>query len=334
MYMQLSKAIVIYTAFIALLFGGPVSSSAEVDWNHSIEDTIIGYYDEDDGAGLRNRLRLKAVLGLTSHPALSAVVIGDNVSGYLDESAEVYNKMSLNRAYLRYAGVKHLWVVGKQRVPFGTGRVWNPIDLFNPIDSLSIEPEERPGTEAVRYEYALNELSNIDCTLSRDKSSFRIKSFVGAMDIGLVGVLDTDMQRDIIGWEVAGELFATGMEIRSEGGRFHDRQSGETHVEAIIGAEYGFVDSLTLLGEYFYNEDTNHDSLALSAGYQLSMLWNLQVLAITSMSDHSWGLAPGLHYSMADDMTLSFGCFVYNGDDDEEYGGLADRLYFRWFVNI
>ena len=332
--MRRPSRVIFHFVFFLTAALAPDSSPVALEWNPDIEDTVIGYHDEEESLGLRNRLRLKAVLGWAELQDFSGVLIGDNVSGYLEESDEFYNRMSLNRAYLRYAGTKHLWVVGKQRVPFGVGRVWNPIDLFNPIDSLSIEPEERPGTEALRYEYALSELSNLDSTFSRDKSAIRLKSFMAGFDVGVVGVLDTGEQRDIIGWELAGELPGTGIEVRSEGGRFHNRNGEESHVEAIFGAEYAFADSLTLLGEYLYNEETNKDSLALSGGYQLSMLWTLQVLLIHSMADHSWGLAPGLHYSMADDMTLSLGCFLYNGDEDEEYGSLADRYYFRWFVNI
>ena len=39
--------------------------------------------------------------------------------------------------------------VGRQRIPWGVGRLWNPIDRFNPVGPLAIEPQESPGVDAV-----------------------------------------------------------------------------------------------------------------------------------------------------------------------------------------
>ncbi|MCI5143282.1 MAG: hypothetical protein D3909_16465, partial [Candidatus Electrothrix sp. ATG1] len=208
------------------------------------------------------------------------------------------------------------------------------IDLFNPVDSQAVEPDERVGTESLRYEYAFSELSNLDATLARDKAAMRIKGYLEYADVALVGLVDEANDRDIIGWELAGRLPETGIELRSEGGSFHDRSSGERHTEFIVGAEYGFAKSLTLLGEYKFSDEEAGDYLGAMLSYQPAMLWTCSLLGIASLEDSSGFVAPSVGYSLSDEMTLSLGAFLYYGDEEDIFGGAADRYYLRWFVHF
>ena len=38
--------------------------------------------------------------------------------------------------------------VGRQRIAWGTGKLWSPTDLFNPLNPLSLERGERRGADA------------------------------------------------------------------------------------------------------------------------------------------------------------------------------------------
>ena len=67
--------------------------------------------------------------------------------------------------------------------------------------------------------------------MAQDKAAMRIKGFLEYADVALVGLVDEDNDQDIIGWEPAGRLPETGIELRSEGGSFDDRSSGERHTE-------------------------------------------------------------------------------------------------------
>jgi len=53
------------------------------------------------------------------------------------------------RLYLDYES-EHVGVtLGRQRVPWGVGRLWNPIDRFNAIGPLAIESDQSGGVDAV-----------------------------------------------------------------------------------------------------------------------------------------------------------------------------------------
>ncbi|MCK5437673.1 MAG: hypothetical protein KAI90_06645 [Desulfobulbaceae bacterium] len=311
-----------------------VAGFLALQFDYGVENTNIITCDEYGRLGDHNRLRADINL---EHPELdgfTARLILDNETRYSEQPTSFTNKSKIYRAYLEYGGEKHFWVIGRQRVPFGVGRIWNPIDVFNPIDSLAVESGERTGTEALRYEYALGPLANFDITVSRDKSAARIKGYLEFVDLALVGVADNDNDRDIMGWEIEGELFATGIELRSEGGCFHNRVTGKRHTEFIYGVEYGFANSLTLLGEYYFNDKTRTDHLGCTISYQPASLWSMKLLKIINLDDHSSFIAPSIEYSLSDEMTISAGVFIYNGGSDDEFGLQADQFYLRWFVHF
>uniref|UniRef100_UPI004056F7AF hypothetical protein n=1 Tax=Candidatus Electrothrix sp. TaxID=2170559 RepID=UPI004056F7AF len=298
-----------------------------------LENTNILGYDQDHGTDF-NRLRAELRLEHEEHPDFFAKLLVDNKTSYTSSPDSLQNKTSVYRAYVQYRGVKHFWSVGKQRIPLGVGRIWNPIDVFNPVDAEAVEPDEREGTESLRYEYAFTELSNLDATLARDKGAMRIKGYLEYADIALVGLVDEENARDIIGWELAGRLPNTGVELRSEGGSFHDRSSGKRYTEFIVGAEYGFANSLTLLGEYKFSDEGQGDYLGGMMSYQPAMLWICSLLAVNSLEDGSGFVAPSVEYSLSDEMTLNLGAFLYYGDEGDIFGEAADRYYLRWFVHF
>ncbi len=300
----------------------------------SVENThILGYGDQHHTVDY-NRLRTDLSLQHDRFPDLVGRVMIDNETSYTTRPRRLNNQTSIHRAYLQYRGEKHFWAVGKQRIPLGVGRIWNPIDVFNPVDAEAIEINERVGTESLRYEYALGRLANIDTTVARDRVAARLKGYLEYADVGLVYFRDADRRLDVIGWELEGQLLKTGIELRSEGGRFHNRRSGNCHTEFIIGAEYGFTNSLTLLGEYRYSGDTGSDHVGLRTSYQPAMLWSLGLLVLENLDDRSGFISPSVEYSLSDDMTLGMGAFCYYGSRDDEFGTAPNRYYIRWFVHF
>lgn len=68
----------------------------------------------------------------------------------------------LYRAYLRYESDRFEVVVGRQRIAWGVGRLWNPIDRLNPIPPLAIEPDQSPGIDAVDVRWILSGFSYLE----------------------------------------------------------------------------------------------------------------------------------------------------------------------------
>ncbi len=302
--------------------------------NFSLENTNIPGYEEMHQATDYNRLRGDLTLEHETYTNWLGELIIDNETLYTTRPDNLENTTSIYRAYLQYRGVKHFWSVGKQRIPLGVGRIWNPIDLFNPIDSQAIETDEREGTESIRYEYSISDLSNIDSTIAEGKGEVRIKGYLEYADVGLIGLWDEDENLNVIGWELEGQLLQTGLELRSEGGSFHNRDTGDRHTEFIVGGEYGFVNSLALLAEYKYSDATGVDYIGTQIRYQPALLWFFNILAVINLDDTSNFIAPHIEYSLSDEMTLSAGAFIYSGNSDDEFGQLPNHYYLRWFAHF
>ncbi len=299
-----------------------------------LENTNIVSYDEVQHFTDYNRFRVDLSLGHPKYENFSAKLIIDNETRYVEKPHSLVNKTLIYRGYLQYSGETHFWTIGRQRIPFGVGRVWNPIDVFDPIDFQAKETDERRGTEAVHYEYAVSQLANLDLTGAKEKIAGRFKGYLEVADLALVGVWDDENDRDIIGWEIQGEVGETGLELRSEGGSFYDHLRHERYSEFIIGAEYGFANSLTFLTEYKYNDESQIDYGAVQLSYQFSMLWSGQVLGILNIDDHSNFISPTFNYSAADEITVSGGALIYHGGIDDEFGSQADQFFLRLFIHF
>lgn len=304
-----------------------------LDTNFEIENTNIFSFVKNSKYNDYNKTRIYSTIKDSNYENFLGEIIIDNYNLYDRNITKNSNKTKIYRAYLKYSDEKQIVTLGKQRVPFGVGRVWNPIDIYNPLDATALDLNARKGVEAIRYEYALNELSNIDATISKDKYALRTKGYLNFADIALLALKDNKNHQDILGYEIQGEFLDTGIELRSEGGYFLDKENKD-YEEFIIGAEYRFENSLNILGEYKYNSLNNLDYLATNLSYTISTLWNCSYLGIINLDDKSTISIGKLSYSLSDESELDFGTYLYTGNKTSEYGKLNNSLFTRFFIHF
>jgi hypothetical protein len=129
---------------------------------------------------------------------------GDDLAGrdFLDASGQIGEdpvayRYSLYRGYLSFESEGLEAVVGRQRIPWGVGRLWNPIDRFNAIRPLALQPDESPGVDAINTRILFSDFSQLQLVFapgreSRDhKYAARLQGMAGNIDYGLVaGVFD------------------------------------------------------------------------------------------------------------------------------------------------
>ncbi len=290
-----------------------------VELKTNLENSNILGYKDTLGTTDYNRIRLSLDFYHDSYQEMSAKLILDNENTYNFKTKNNQNKSLIYRGYLRYSGEKHMLTLGRQRVPFGVGRIWNPIDIFNPINITSIETDERIATEALRYEYAINSLSNLDVTLSHKKQAARLKGYLDVADVALV--LLKDEHREIIGYEIEGEF--KSITLRSEGGYFSDTKN----YRYIIGAEYGFENSLIILTEFYHDRALHTKQLALNLNYQYSALLNMNFLTLKNFQNSAIMIAPSFSYSLSDESTVKLGAFVSDK-------ALENQYFIHYFVNF
>ncbi len=266
---------------------------------------------------------------------------------------EVFGR--LHRFSVGYADEKHNVVFGLQKVTMGVGRIWTPTDLFNPRNPLALEPDQIYGNYALSYTYALGTLSQVMGVVAKRhddsyKYAGRVKTNVGVADIAVDLFSGNDAQ--MIAYEIEGNLFDTGIEWRSEGGYYKDKLLDKEFYQAILGADYGFVNGLTVTTEWLHSSETysaeeilltqnstlsnnrhlSSDYLGASAYYDFNLLINGAISMIYDIEDQSSFISPLLEYSLGDDASLALGALLYAGKNESEFGRVDNSYYLRFRV--
>jgi hypothetical protein len=68
----------------------------------------------------------------------------------------------LDRAYMRYSEDNWELTIGRQRINWGVNLAFNPNDLFNAYSLVDFDYQERPGVDAVRFQYYGDDMSSFE----------------------------------------------------------------------------------------------------------------------------------------------------------------------------
>ena len=99
----------------------------------------------------------------------------------------------LYRGYLRFESEHVELMVGRQRVAWGVGRLWNPIDRFSAIGPLAIEGDQVLGIDAIDAKWLYDGFSYLELVYSpgtsRDRARYaaRLHGVVLDSDLSLMG---------------------------------------------------------------------------------------------------------------------------------------------------
>lgn len=177
---------------------------------------------------------------------------------------DIYYRTKLHRLYAKLTIDKTTITVGRQQLRFGSGRLWNPLDVLNPISPTNIEGAgEQSGTDAIRLEFFPNDKSELSLvydfkridnrlwSFDFDKANLllRGKSTFGETEIAaLTGRLS---KRTLAGTDISTILF-DGM---LRGSLIYSRpDDGDFFFQGGAGYEYTLKFGLYILAEYFYNQ--------------------------------------------------------------------------------
>ncbi len=232
---------------------------------------------------------------------------------------------------------------GRQRIPWGKGWFWSPLDMFNPVSPTAIERGEREGVDGALMTYnrgtvgsaSLLYLPQQDTT---DSVAGRVVELVGSYDIALS--LGRHRDRDFAGIDFAGYIGDAGFygEIVSI-----ENERGEAEMSYLFSGNYNFESSLYVMVEYFHNGGGNapdtgisydgEDYLGLQAGHDLTPLTRWENYLIVNMSDGSRFFSPLVASSLQDNVDLTVGVQFFGGDSGDEYGKIEDMYYaeFNWY---
>lgn len=187
--MNFTKCLVVFNL---LLFG--FSSLASIEINGYYENDLVGGIKKDGASfwGDLNRLRLRIDIKLLKNVGLHFEPEYDVLFKSQDIPLIVtpgINQLVWERAYLKINLPLVDLTLGKQRVAWGTGYIWNPTDVFNPFTlSFAVREEQKQAVEAVRAEFPLGPTAGIDVftltgsELNRSTKGLKVKTNIGIYD--------------------------------------------------------------------------------------------------------------------------------------------------------
>ncbi|MCH2223119.1 MAG: hypothetical protein MK097_22770, partial [Dechloromonas sp.] len=162
------------------------------------------------------------------------------------ERGDVYGRHRLYRAALTLTRGDVDLKLGRQRIAWGTGRFWSPLDILNPISPLALEREERVGVDAALLEAKLGPLSRASLVFApapdRGSPSRAVQWHGNAAGVDVSLLAGRLRGLDIVGADVASQIGDAG--IRAEAARV-DPGGGPRFNRWMAGADYAFANGLT-----------------------------------------------------------------------------------------
>lgn len=324
-----------------------------------------------------NRFRLELDARLNSTVSATAIIDNEFLLGSLIETAEFQaakeletnNRWDLDnlvvdnddlvwranayRAYATFDFDSAKVIAGRQRIAWGTGRIWNPTDLFNPISPLQVERNLREGIDGLSAEYFLGPLSSVNLvyalgeTSDQNSLALRAGTNIGGYDVGVMG--GSFREDNVVGVDFGGSIGAVG--LRGEA-TYTNPDTGSAFTRLVLSVDYSWPNTLYVLVEYLYNGGNFADSglsdaelearerffngeivtqnknfVATGVGYELTPLLRLDGVSIYDIDDGSLFVSPTLSWNLRSNLDWLVGGQFFGGSDDSEYGD-NDTLFF------
>lgn len=306
-----------------------------------------------DWLGFEVQYDNEALLGSYLDTAQFAQLKAARPTTYWDLEGNYLDSQSLSMRHRLHRGFVSLntaavdMYLGRQRIAWGSGRMWNPTDLFNPYNPAQLESNERTGVDAVLVEKNFSALSRLSFAYAPQRNApasraLRYRTNFAGTDMALMAGEFRDTR--VAGFEFAGRIGDAGV----YGEAAHTRpKAGDAFTRGVLGAEYAFENTLTIGAEYYWNGEgttqrSRYDFGRLFAGeiqsvakhytgmhlkYDVTPLLRSENHLILNHDDASRFLASSLVYSLSSNWDAAAGVQVFSGDAGSEYGRFHNVYY-------
>lgn len=233
---------------------------------------------------------------------------------------------------------------GRQRVAWGTGKLWNPTDVLNPYQPVTVERDERRGVDALYGRSALGDLGQLELVwapndrwpehhvLARGRGNWDgwDASLLGGKIAGSTGsvLVGGDFAGTFLEGTLHGELAYFSPEVRTP------------YWKAGLGYDYNFPNDDSLVVECYHAGNgqadvRRYDFSALRAGREVSVARNYaggsfthefhtlvkaDAVGVANADDGSTFFYPSLSVSPLADLWLSFAWQRFGGELRTEFG--------------
>lgn len=270
------------------------------------------------------------------------------------ERRDAYGVHRLYRAVIQVSAGDTDVRIGRQRIAWGTGRFWSPLDLLNPFSPVTLEREERAGVDAVLVEHKLDALSRVSAAYAPSRvpgSSSRALQWHGNVrEVDYSVTAGRFGGADALGIDLAGQVGGSG--VRAEVTRTRP-QRGAAFWQLLLGIDHAFANTLTLSAEAYRDgsgtgDPGQYDFTPLATGQRRSLARHyagvraafditplLKVIgeAVANLDDGSRYLGPRLVWSWRTNAEASFGLQRFGGRAGTELARPPDVAYaqLQWY---
>jgi len=281
-------------------------------------------------AGLRNRMFYG---DLIKNPFYRQSLAKDeglvNLSHILIDQPDILMISNLDRLNVDYTYQNFEMTLGRQRINWGKNLVWNPNDIFNSVNFLDMDYEEKPGTDALRLRYNMGEMSQLDLVYTsnkefeNDQSIFALTfhSVYKSFDYQLIAAKYYAEAMFGLGWE--GNLKNFG--FKGESSLFIE--DSHTVFVSSISLDYAFKNGINWMISGLYNGgfDTDNPMAVLNilnsrlsaknlfpspwAFYNqfsgnFGAAWHWSIGAVYGTQNHLTVIIPQIQYSITDNWEM------------------------------
>jgi len=307
------KAVMLYTILTFCLFAKNLPA-ADFKLKGWVEDKM-SVSGTDYTLGDIRELRLMLDSSLAKQITFTGQVYGKLFLG--DTAVTADSELRLDRALLTVNSNKTTIRIGRQRLAWGTGFIWNPTDIFNTVDLTDLK-YTRKGIDAVEIVNYPSDLSALSClvTFSEneitrvDKFAFNGKTNIKNCDMSLSLISQTEGRIDKIGADFSGTIFNL-FGLRAE--QLYDISLDKLDIS--VGSDYRFSEHIYAFTEYYRNE------LAVN-----NMIKNYLYLGVSYIVDELTTIGTGIVLDLDTSMALFSGNLEYSLSNDT-YLNLSFNFY-------
>ncbi|MBI4346255.1 MAG: hypothetical protein HY553_05340 [Elusimicrobia bacterium] len=266
-----------------------------------------------------------------------------------------------HRLYRAWAAVEgEAWTVrfGRQRIAWGSGKIWNPTDVLNPFEPTSLERDERRGVDAVYARRGLGSLGQAEAAWAlADRWAAtdllgRARGHLGSADAAVVG---GKVAGSTGSWLAGGDVSADLWEGNAHAEWTYTNPGTRTsYWRVMLGYEYTLsadharpLRELSILAEYYHNgrgetDPARYQPALLSSGREVALardylglglqqelhpLVNAELHQVLNLNDDSHFLNASVAWNAVKNVYLTAGLQRFAGSRRSELGRAANRVY-------
>jgi hypothetical protein len=240
-------------------------------------------------------------------------------------------------------------IIGKQQLYWGVGRIFRPLDIFNPVNYF--EPTyERAGSNALLGYLALGDLTGIrgvmqpHYELERSLYGARLGAHFLKNDLSISAFHRRTDRMTIIGGEIAGEFL-----VGYWGEYGYTQKDTVDYSKLSIGIDYTFPFRLYTLVEYFFDgggarDPSDYDYTLIARGERTTLgqqylytsistvpnpfdVFRPSFSALVNLDDRGFVLIPYINIATYENTDIIVGLNLFFGSDESEFVNLIPYDY-------